>query len=56
MRERAAAFGGTLDAAPVPGGGFQVTGVPPGAEPVAPLAERVALAAAQPVPDAARVA
>ena len=25
MRERAAAFGGTLDAAPLPGGGFQVT-------------------------------
>ena len=25
MRERAAVFGGTLDAAAVPGGGFQVT-------------------------------
>ena len=24
MRERAAVFGGTLDAAPLPGGGFQV--------------------------------
>jgi signal transduction histidine kinase len=40
MRERAAAFGGTLDAGPVPGGGFQVTAfLPVHGEPVAqPLA------------------
>ena len=41
MRERAAVFGGTLDAAPLPGGGFQVTAflpvpVPPAASLVAP--------------------
>jgi signal transduction histidine kinase len=53
MRERAAAFGGTLDAGVLPGGGFQVRAFLPVAEPVAPLAERVAPAAAQPVPDAA---
>jgi signal transduction histidine kinase len=40
MRERAAVFGGTLDAAPLPGGGFQVAAflpvqVPPVASPVA---------------------
>jgi signal transduction histidine kinase len=29
MRERAAAFGGTLDAGPLPGGGFQVTALLP---------------------------
>jgi signal transduction histidine kinase len=40
MRERAAVFGGTLDAAPLPGGGFQVTAflpvpvVAPAASPV----------------------
>ena len=53
MRERAAAFGGTLDAGVLPGGGFQVRAFLPVAEQVAPLAERVARAAAQPVPDAA---
>ena len=45
MRERAAAFGGTLDAAPLPGGGFQVTAflpVPVGGGPAAEPAERVA--------------
>jgi signal transduction histidine kinase len=41
MRERAAVFGGTLDAAPVPGGGFRVTAFlpvhgQPTAEPLAP--------------------
>ena len=51
--EIGAAFGGTLDAGVLPGGGFQVRAFLPVAEPVAPLAERVAPAAAQPVPDAA---
>ena len=37
MRERAAVFGGTLDAGPVPGGGFQVTAfLPVHGEPAAP--------------------
>jgi signal transduction histidine kinase len=40
MRERAAAFGGTLDAGPLPGGGFQVRAFLPVAERVAPVAER----------------
>ena len=57
MRERAAVFGGTLDAAPVPGGGFQVTAFlpvhgQPTAEPLA--AER---STARPAaPPAGRVA
>ncbi|HEY9243789.1 MAG TPA: histidine kinase [Streptosporangiaceae bacterium] len=49
MRERAAVFGGTLDATPVPGGGFRVTAFlpvhgQPGAQPLAagPPAGRVA--------------
>jgi signal transduction histidine kinase len=48
MRERAAAFGGTLDAGPLPGGGFQVRAFLPVAERVAPVAER-----ALPAPHAA---
>jgi signal transduction histidine kinase len=39
MRERAAVFGGTLDAAPLPGGGFQVTAFLP--VPVPPAASTV---------------
>jgi signal transduction histidine kinase len=45
MRERAAVFGGTLDAGPVPGGGFQVTAfLPVHGEPAAagPPTDRVA--------------
>ena len=40
MRERAAVFGGTLDAAPLPGGGFQVAAFLP--VPVPPIAPVVA--------------
>jgi signal transduction histidine kinase len=44
MRERATAFGGTLDAGPVPGGGFRVTAFLPvtGAAPAGEQGERVA--------------
>jgi signal transduction histidine kinase len=42
MRERAAAFGGTLDAGPLPEGGFRVTAylpAPPAADPAAAPAD-----------------
>jgi two-component system, NarL family, sensor histidine kinase DesK len=44
MRERASAFGGTLEAGPVPGGGFLVTAFLPatGDAPAGEQGERVA--------------
>jgi signal transduction histidine kinase len=49
MRERAAAFGGTLDAGPLPGGGFQVKAFLPVPGPAAPVPGPSTLGLAAPV-------